>query len=88
MTRQAVCVGGQTLICWVFLQPVLAPDHRVLIRAARERRRCGPQSQRLLPQLSVSSPTVTEAISRTEDTINAILAGRVGGFSDTEPKGA
>ena len=25
-----------------------------------------------------------QAISRTEDTINAILAGRVGGFSDTE----
>jgi hypothetical protein len=41
-----------------------------------------------LPQLSVSSPTVTEAISRTEDAINAILAGRVSGFSDTEPKGA
>jgi hypothetical protein len=41
-----------------------------------------------LPQLSVSSPTVTEAISRTEDAINAILAGHVAGFSDTEPKGA
>jgi hypothetical protein len=41
-----------------------------------------------LPQLSVSSPTVTEAISRTEDAIDAILAGRVAGFSDTEPKGA
>ena len=41
-----------------------------------------------LPQLSVSSPTVTEAISRTEDVINGILAGRVAGFSDTEPKGA
>src|SRR4051812_6133742 len=41
-----------------------------------------------LPQLSVSSPTVTEAISRTEDAINAILAGRVSGFSDTEPNGA
>src|SRR3954468_8586617 len=41
-----------------------------------------------LAQLSVSSPTVTEALSRTEDAINAILAGGVAGFSDTEPKGA
>jgi hypothetical protein len=36
-----------------------------------------------VPQLSVSSPTVTEAISLTEDAIDAIMAGRVAGFSDT-----
>ena len=38
-----------------------------------------------LPQLSVSSPTVIEAISRTEAVVNAILAGRE---HDSFPKGA
>jgi len=38
-----------------------------------------------LPQLSVSSPTVTEAIARTEDAIDAIMTGRVGSHL---PKGA
>ena len=38
-----------------------------------------------LPQLSVSSPTVIEAVSRTEKAINAILSGRDGGRL---PKGA
>jgi len=35
--------------------------------------------------LSVSSPTVTEAISRTEDAINAIMTGRT---KSHLPKGA
>ena len=40
-----------------------------------------------MPQLSVSSPTVTEAISRTEDAINAIMTGRVAGFAPTKKGG-
>ena len=39
-----------------------------------------------LPQLSVSSPTVTEAISRTEDAINAILAGHVAASRIQSPR--
>src|SRR4051812_38212929 len=73
---------------------LLAKDHRARTVSPMELIvRTGPDGTLHLtcpelPQLSVSSPTVTEAISRTEDTINAILAGRVGGFSGTEPKGA
>src|SRR3954454_22210631 len=35
----------------VFLKPVLAPDHRIFIRVPGERRRCRPQTQRLLQDL-------------------------------------
>jgi len=41
-----------------------------------------------LPQLSVSSPTVTDATSRTEDAINAIMTGRVARFAPTKKGGA
>ena len=41
-----------------------------------------------LPQLSVSSPSVTDAIARTEDAINAIMTGRVAGIGPAKPKGA
>ena len=38
-----------------------------------------------LPQLSLTSPTITEAIARTKDEIDAILTGRDRG---SLPKGA
>ena len=55
----------------VFLEPVLAADHRVLVRVARERRRRRPQPQRLLEDLGDVGQLVDLGVGRQHAQVRA-----------------